>query len=75
MSIRLLPFVDEFQIFPNETTETVRQRLMLRFQVNFQLSLIETSNNRELPPDEILLDGREYYAVLTYDLPIRRISA
>lgn len=73
--IRLLPLYDKFSIEPGETTETLRQRLMQRWGINFTLTLIETSNNRYLPPDEILIDSREYFMVTSYDLPLSRTSA
>jgi hypothetical protein len=67
--IRLLPFYEQFEIFPHETPETLRQRLMLRFQRNFTCDLIETSNDRVLPSNEEIIPNREYFMVTSTDLP------
>jgi len=68
--IRLLPVYERFQIDPGETPESLRQKLMKIWGLNITLDLIETSNDRHLPQDEILIDQREYYMVVGYDLPI-----
>lgn len=55
---------------PGDTTVTIEQRLQITTGQNFTIQLIETSNNRVLPRDEILMDEREYF-VNYLTLPVK----
>jgi len=50
-----------FEISPADTTQTLQDKLISAAGESFEISLIETSNSRTLPRDEILIDGREYF--------------
>lgn len=49
------------EIGSSETTATLQQKLIAATAQSFEIELIETSNNRVLPRDEILIDQREYF--------------
>ncbi len=63
--IRLLP-LGEYTISDHETPKTLVDRLMVFFCLNFSASIQETQTGRFLQPDEIMIDGREYYITLGY---------
>jgi len=44
-----------------DTTQTLQDKLISAAGESFEISLIETSNSRTLPRDEILIDNREYF--------------
>lgn len=50
-----------FEISPADTTQTLQDKLISAAGESFEISLIETSNSRTLPRDEILIDNREYF--------------
>lgn len=62
--IKLFP-IGVFQIEPGETPSSVNQSLQTAWGLNFTSTLQEMKTGRELPPDEILVDNREYYLNFT----------
>lgn len=52
-------------ISPTETTTTLQQRLQAATGQHFEIVLQETSNNRFLPLEEVLMDKREYFVNFT----------
>jgi hypothetical protein len=63
--IRLLP-LGEYSITDHETPASLIERLMLCAQLNISATIQETQVGRVLPPDEKLIDGREYYISFGY---------
>lgn len=63
--IRLLP-LGVYTITATETPRTLIERLMLSAQLNISADIQETQTGRFLPPDETLIDGREYYINFGY---------
>jgi hypothetical protein len=53
------------QISPLDTPLTLQDRLQALAQDNYTFDLMECQTGRVLPPDEVLIDHREYYAVFT----------
>lgn len=52
------------EISDAETTESLQQKLQARLKENFVFDILETQTGRLLPRDEILIDEREYFAVV-----------
>jgi len=65
--IRLLP-LGRFSLKQGDTPESLRLKL-LPCLGNFTWTIQETQTGRVIQPDEILVDGREYYASFVYDPP------
>jgi len=63
--IRLLP-LGEYTITPNETPSSLIDRMMVYWCINFSATIQETQTGRVLPPDEKLIDNREYYISFGY---------
>lgn len=53
------------EISPTETTATLQGKLQLLINDNFAFDLKETQTGRTLDEDEIIVDNREYFAILT----------
>ncbi len=58
--IKLFP-IGVFQIEPGETPATIVQSLSQCWGINFTAIVQEMTTGRALPPDEIIVDNREYY--------------
>jgi hypothetical protein len=62
--IKLFP-IGVFQIEPGETPETIRQSLQSCWGLHFTSAIQEMKTGRTLPPDEIIVDNREYWINFT----------
>lgn len=60
MAIKLFP-VGAFEISPNETPASIINSLQTCWGFNFTGHLQEMQTGRQLPADEKIIDGREYY--------------